>query len=118
MFRLSMHAERTIHTKRLTRAQVLDAANRPTVTYTNRRVPGQMRHIAGNVVAVVDPATSTIITAYRNVVETEQRADQTDADAQEHFRKRAAEKKARHEANKQRRREENRARALASKGKK
>jgi hypothetical protein len=47
-----------------------------------------MRHIRGDVVAVVHPPSQKIVTVYRNVTETDLRPDQTDADAQRYGRSR------------------------------
>lgn len=69
---------------------VLKAANDPFHTYDNGRVVGQRRHVRGNIVAVVDPQARKVITAYANVVETDLRKDQTDADAQEYAARRSA----------------------------
>jgi hypothetical protein len=81
MFTLTHHASGKVESSGFTVAEILDAANRPTLTYPNRKHPGQVRHIRGDVVTTVDPASQKIITFYRNVVETDLREDQTDADA-------------------------------------
>lgn len=67
--------------KGMTPQEILLAAEQPQITYANGRFPGQMRHIRGDVVAVVDPARKVVVTVYRNVIETEVRPDQTDKDA-------------------------------------
>lgn len=81
MFTLTAHAIKQAQEKGIEVAEVLTAANRPTITYANGRVPGQMRHIRGDLVTVVDPVSERVITLYRNVVETDLRPDQQDKDA-------------------------------------
>lgn len=81
MYLLTRHASSKVESSGMTIAEILEAANRPTVTYPNGRYPGQVRHIRGDVVTTVDPSTQRVITFYRNVVETDLREDQTDADA-------------------------------------
>lgn len=75
-YMLTPHAERQIHAKGFDRAAVLEAANNPAHTYENFRYAGQMRHIRGDICAVVDPATFEIVTVYLNVTATALRADQ------------------------------------------
>jgi hypothetical protein len=76
-FTLTKHAEQQANAKRFPLAAVLAAASRPEVTYSSGpKYPGQMRHIAGGIVAVVDPRSRRIITCYANVVETPLRDDQ------------------------------------------
>lgn len=89
MFILTHHAKGQAAAKGLSIEAVLEAANDPSVTYANGRFAGQMRHIRGGIVAVVDPAKRVVITVYANVVETDARADQTDADARAYALKRA-----------------------------
>lgn len=81
-FTLSGHAAQQARAKGWTEDQVLEAANQPHTTYANGRYEGQMRHIRGDVVAVVHPESQKIVTVYQNVTETSLRPDQTDADAQ------------------------------------
>jgi hypothetical protein len=81
-FTLSGHAQQQIRAKGWSEDQVLHAANNPSITYDNGRFPGQKRHIHGDIVAVVHPESQKVITAYRNVEETDLRTDQTDPDAQ------------------------------------
>ena len=81
MFTLTAHAIKQASEKGIEVSEVLSAANRPTITYANGRVPGQVRHIRGDLVTVVDPVSERVITLYRNVVETDIRPDQTDKDA-------------------------------------
>ena len=80
------HATRAAESKGFSIEDVLAAANNPSITYANGRYPGQMRHIRGGIVAVVEPATSTIVTVYANVKETALRTDQTDRDARRYGR--------------------------------
>lgn len=77
-YSLHPHAKTAAESKGFSFEAVLEAANNPTITYSNGRYPGQYRHIRGGIVAVVDPATSTIITVYENVTETGVRVDQID----------------------------------------
>lgn len=86
-FRLSSHAVRQANEKGFPHADVLAAANDPNTTYANGRYPGQMRHIRGGIVAVVDPDKRHVVTVYENVKETALRADQTDADSQRYGRR-------------------------------
>ena len=79
-----MHARKQCATKGIAASAVLAGVARPQTTYPSRRVVGQYRYVTGEVVAVVDPATRTVVTVYLNTVETPLRADQTDADAQAH----------------------------------
>lgn len=81
-YTLSGHAQQQIRAKGWSEDEVLHAANNPSVTYANGRYEGQMRHIHNDIVAVVHPGSQKVITAYRNVEETDLRPDQTDADAQ------------------------------------
>lgn len=81
MFTLTAHAIKQAQEKGVEIAEVLSAANRPSITYANGRVPGQMRHVRGDLVTVVDPISERVITLYRNVIETDVRADQKDEDA-------------------------------------
>lgn len=87
-FTLSGHAAQQARAKGWSEDQVLHAANNPSITYANGRYEGQMRHIHGDVVAVVHPASKKIVTVYQNVTETDVRPDQTDADAQRYERHR------------------------------
>lgn len=80
-FTLSGHAAQQARAKGWTEDQVIEAANSPHTTYANGRYEGQMRHIRGDLVAVVHPASQKIVTVYQNVTETALRPDQTDADA-------------------------------------
>lgn len=87
-FTLSKHAARQAAEKGWTRTQVLQAANKPHITYDNGRYPGQKRHIRDDLVAVVHPESKQVLTVYKNVTETDLRPDQTDADAQRYGRNR------------------------------
>lgn len=80
-FTLSGHAAQQARAKGWSEDQVLAAANDPHTTYANGRYPGQMRHIRGDMVAVVHPESQKIVTVYQNVAETDLRPDQNDADA-------------------------------------
>jgi hypothetical protein len=75
------HCARQAASKGIPLMDVLQAANAPTTRYESRRGTGQWRHIRGSIVAVVDPIALEIITVYANVVETDLRPDQQDADA-------------------------------------
>jgi hypothetical protein len=81
MFTHTRHSYAKINGDVALARRVGHAANLPSVTYPNGRVPGQMRHIKDGMVAVVDPKSQKIITFYENVVETDLRPDQTDKDA-------------------------------------
>jgi hypothetical protein len=76
VYRLGYHAQQQVRAKEFDRQAVLDAANNPSHTYENGRYAGQMRHIRGNICAVVDPATCEIVTVYANVEVTSLRTDQ------------------------------------------
>lgn len=81
-FTLTWHVSHQVCPRKgFSEAQVLDAANNWQVRYPSNRVPGQYRHISGEVVAVVDPIKRQVVTAYENVRETDLRPDQTDDDA-------------------------------------
>lgn len=75
------HVMKTASAKGFSLVAVLKAANDPSTAYPSRKVEGQMRHVRGDLVAVVDPASRKVITAYKNVEQTPLRPDQTDADA-------------------------------------
>ena len=81
-YTLSGHAATQARAKGWSEDAILAAANDPQTTYANGRYEGQMRHIRGDVVAVVHPASQKVVTVYQNVRETDLRPDQTDADAQ------------------------------------
>ena len=81
MFTFSVHAVKQAQAKGMDLAAVRDAAQDPTITYANGRYAGQMRHIKGSIVAVVDPAKQIVVTVYENMTETALRPDQTDRDA-------------------------------------
>lgn len=81
MFTLTAHAIKQANEKGFPVEAVLSAADFPGITYDNGRFPGQRRHIRGDIVAVVDPVKQTVITVYKNVVETDLRPDQKDRDA-------------------------------------
>jgi hypothetical protein len=80
-YRLSFHAQRQAQQKGWSSKEVLLAANSPLHTYRNGRFEGQFRHVRNGLVAVVNPATSLVVTVYADTKETELRADQTDGDA-------------------------------------
>jgi hypothetical protein len=81
-FTLSGHAAQQARAKGWSEDEVLAAANDPHTTYANGRYEGQMRHIRGDMVAVVHPDSKKVVTVYQNVKETDLRPDQSDADAQ------------------------------------
>lgn len=78
----TQHALSKIGTDADLHKAVFLAATEPSTTYASRRNGGGMRHVRGDVVAIVD--RGAVITFYRNVVETPLRPDQTDADALAH----------------------------------
>ena len=80
-YRLTAHALRQSLAKGFNPDAVLRAASDPAITYANGRYVGQVRHIRDGIVAVVDPTAHSVITVYANVVETDLRPDQKDADA-------------------------------------
>lgn len=82
------HAYNKINGDASLAVKIMAAAKNPTVRYENGRFPGQFRHIRDGWVAVV--AGDRVVTFYENVVETDVRADQTDADAQDYAARRAA----------------------------
>ncbi len=81
-YTLSGHAAQQARAKGWSEDDVLHAANHHEVAYDNGRYPDQKRHIRGDIVAVVHPASKKVVTVYKNVAETELRPDQNDADAQ------------------------------------
>lgn len=81
-FTLTYHAAKQALSKGISLFDVLEAAAYPSCRYENRRHAGQMRHIKGDIVAVIAEDGCTVITVYANVRETAPRADQTDRDAQ------------------------------------
>lgn len=87
MYSLLPHATRQAQMKGFDQTDVLAAANTPTITYPNRKYPGQERHIGGRIVAVCDPTRQVVVTVYENVRETAPRADQTDKRAHKYRRK-------------------------------
>lgn len=78
-YQMTHHARTQAQAKGFLTADVYMAASQPSITYANGRFEGQMRHIRGNIVAVVKG--ETIITVYENVRETDLRPDQKDRDA-------------------------------------
>jgi hypothetical protein len=80
-YRLTYHAQQQARAKGWSAQEILEAANSPQHTYPSSRHPGQMRHVRGDIVAVVDPAAQRIVTVYKDVEETSLRADQTDQGA-------------------------------------
>uniref|UniRef100_A0AAU3I9W4 DUF4258 domain-containing protein n=1 Tax=Streptomyces sp. NBC_01393 TaxID=2903851 RepID=A0AAU3I9W4_9ACTN len=80
-YRLTYHAQQQALAKGWSAQEILEAANNPQHTYPSGRVPGQMRHIRGDIVTVIDPVARRIVTVYRDVAETRLRTDQTDRDA-------------------------------------
>ncbi|MFF1701308.1 hypothetical protein [Streptomyces sp. NPDC058252] len=80
-YRLTYHAQKQAAAKGWTSEDILLAAEQPLHTYPSGRVPGQVRHVRGDLVVIVDPAARRVVTVYRDVVETDVRTDQTDADA-------------------------------------
>ncbi len=80
-YTLGGHAAQQATAKGWSHEEIADAANDPHTTYENGRYPGQMRHIKGDICAVVDPVARKVVTVYRNVAETDLRPDQNDSDA-------------------------------------
>lgn len=87
-YSLSPHAANQAAMKGWQHHEILAAANDPHTTYANGRYPGQMRHIRGDIVAVVDPDRKKVVTVYKNVEETALRSDQRDRDAKSYGRRR------------------------------
>jgi hypothetical protein len=87
-YRLTYHAQQQAAAKGWTSEDVLLAANSPLHTYPSGRVPGQVRHVRGDLVAIVDPAERRVVTVYQDVAETAVRKDQTDADARRYSQRR------------------------------
>jgi hypothetical protein len=73
--RISDHGKAQAAAKGWTLHQVWLAHVDPDVTYPSRR-EGQMRHIRGNLVVIVDARSNRAITVYENIVDTPLRADQ------------------------------------------
>jgi hypothetical protein len=92
-YRLTYHAQQQAAAKGWTSEDVLLAANSPLHTYPSGRVPGQVRHIRGDLVAIVDPVERRVVTVYQDVEETVLRRDQKDEAA-----RRYAARKAFHDA--------------------
>jgi hypothetical protein len=92
-YKLTYHAQKQAAAKGWTSKDVLLAANEPLHTYPSARVPGQVRHVRGDLVAVVDPAEHRVVTVYQDVVETAVRRDQTDRDAKRYAAKQGTHKK-------------------------
>ena len=86
-FRMTRHAVEQAELKGFAVDEVLAAAENPSTRYANGRYAGQWRHIRGDLCVVVSD-DGAIITLYRNVVETDLRADQTDRDARRYAAKR------------------------------
>jgi hypothetical protein len=80
-YRLTWHAQQQAAAKGWSSEDVLRAATNPLHTYPSGRVPGQVRHVRGDLVVVIDPVDRRVVTVYQDVAETAVRADQTDADA-------------------------------------
>lgn len=74
--RITTHAMAQAKAKGWTLRQVFLAHVDPDVTYPSGRYPGQVRHIRGNLVAIIDAAANRCVTVYENVVETALRPDQ------------------------------------------
>lgn len=87
-YRLTYHAQKQAAAKGWTSEDVLLAANKPLHTYPSGRVPGQVRHVRGDLVAIVDPVEHRVVTVYQDVAETAVRKDQTDADARRYAQRR------------------------------
>lgn len=87
---LEPHVVEQAESKGIDIAQIIKAVEAPATTYANGRFPGQMRHIRDGICVVVDPAGRKAITVYLDRVETDLRADQTDADALKYGRRRQA----------------------------
>jgi hypothetical protein len=71
---LSKHLIRQARAKGFDLNQIRLTADQPTIRYASRNHPGQMRHIRGDYVVVVEG--NTAITAYLNIVKTPIRKDQ------------------------------------------
>lgn len=78
-FTFTRHAKAQANEKGFSLDAVLKAASEPTVTYGNGMAENQVRHIRGDIVAIVDETTNTIVTVYRNVTETDVRPDQIES---------------------------------------
>lgn len=74
--RIATHAIEQARAKGWSLRQVWLAHVDPDVSYPSGRYPGQVRHIRGNLVAIIDAAQNRCVTVYENVVETALRPDQ------------------------------------------
>lgn len=124
-FTLTQHAYEKVDGNADLARRVLDAAERPTVSYavTDKRNQGrgrQERHIRDGIVAVVDVRDGKVITFHADVIETDVRPDQTDEAAQEYAAKREAAKadRAMRDQKRNARRDRDRAFTFSQKGKK
>lgn len=111
----TQHALSKIGTDTDLHRAVFLAATAPTVRYESRRNGGGMRHVRGDVVAIVD--RGAVITFYRNVDETPIRPDQMRDQSQAGIDARAHARKVREQA-KAARRDRDRALTASLKGKK
>ena len=114
MLTFTQHAYNKINGDADLAVAVMGAANSPTVAYESNRHPGQWKHIRGEWCAVVDPRAGKVITFFRNVVETDIRADQ--ADDPDAVRFQAKRDRAQRDAKRAARRERDRALTSALKG--
>jgi hypothetical protein len=80
-YQLTHHARKQAAAKGWSTEEILRAANEPLHTYPSGRVYGQMRHVRGDIVAIIDLGRRCVVTVYRDVEETDLRADQVDMDA-------------------------------------
>lgn len=78
-YSFTRHAKTQAVEKGFSLADVLKAASEPTITYGNGMAANQVRHIRGDIVAIVDVENHSIITVYKNVTETEVRPDQVES---------------------------------------
>lgn len=78
-YSFTRHAKTQAVEKGFSLADVLKAASEPSITYGNGMAENQVRHIRDGIVVIVDEVSRSIITVYRNVVETEVRQDQVES---------------------------------------
>lgn len=63
-YRLSHHAKVKAANEGVPSAQLLEAADNPSLTYPNPRMPHQMRHVLDGVSVTVDPVNKVVVTFY------------------------------------------------------
>jgi hypothetical protein len=78
---ISAHLLAQAASKGIPAAALIAAIDTPATVYPSRRYPDQDKHIRDGICVAVNPATRTAITCFVDRVETDLRADQTDADA-------------------------------------